>query len=847
MVVRFTCLFLLLNFSMLKAQVVVNEFSASNLASYIDNYTKAEDWIELYNTSDSEVNLEGWYLSDNDAKPTKWSFPTGVKISAHDYLVVFASGRDEFKNGKVHTDFKLNQTEQKDYVILSKPDKSLVDKIKLPITQVEQSVCRSMDGGAAWVYSRIATPGANNQSTEGYQFSAYSAKPQVTVTSGNFDNTVVVRLLNSFPDNVKVRYTLNGYAPSQTSALFPDSIEIAATTVLKLIAFDDDTTIFHSFCEFNTYFINEEFSVPVFSVAADKLTDMAEGEKELRPVGSIEYFDKSRTRKSIGYGELNSHGQDSWVLNQRSLDWITRDEMGYSAAIYQPIFDLSEREEFQRFIFRASGDDNYPAINDGAHEGSTHLRDEYVHTLAKEGNMSLDVRTPQRCIVFLNGQYWGVYAVRERPDDHDYTDFYYKQDKYDLQYLATWGGSWAEYGEGKAFSDWTKIRNFVLQKDMSIDSNYVKVDAAIDLVSLSDYFIMNLNVVASDWLNYNTGWWRGLNEKGTHKKWGYTLWDNDATFDYYINYSGVPDISPYAEPCDINQIATFINNFFNGNDLGKHEKILLRLLDQNADFRQLYYSRYADLMNTVFSCDNMISTLDRMIADIEPDMPRHVERWGGNMTEWHKNLKRLKDFIEIRCTKLADNLAECYEPENSYLLTIMTDPPDVGEIKLNTLNHTSLPWSGTYYDNMNQLISTKRTNDAYEFSHWSSKGSKITIADSSLLSTKIELFGRDTLVANYKSPLSAQGIDKNAITAIYPNPTNSILNVKLQNSGIEKELSYSILNVSGRTVLSKKLDLIPNGNNFTISLSELDIAEGVYFLKITSNQRSSINKFTFIK
>ena len=144
---------------------------------------------------------------------------------------------------------------------------------------------------------------------------------------------------------------------------------------------------------------------------------------------------------------------------------------------------------------------------------------------------------------------------------------------------------------------------------MAIDSNYVKVEEAIDLVSLSDYFIMNLNVVASDWLNYNTGWWRGLNEKGTHKKWGYTLWDNDATFDYYINYSGVPDISPYAEPCDINQIATFINNFFNGNDLGKHEKILLRLLDQNADFRQLYYSRYADLMNTVFSCDNMISTL----------------------------------------------------------------------------------------------------------------------------------------------------------------------------------------------------------------------------------------------
>ena len=55
MIVRFTCLFLLLHFSMLQAQVVVNEFSASNLASYLDNYEKAEDWIELYNTSYSEV------------------------------------------------------------------------------------------------------------------------------------------------------------------------------------------------------------------------------------------------------------------------------------------------------------------------------------------------------------------------------------------------------------------------------------------------------------------------------------------------------------------------------------------------------------------------------------------------------------------------------------------------------------------------------------------------------------------------------------------------------------------------------------------------------------------------
>jgi uncharacterized membrane protein len=97
----------------------------------------------------------------------------------------------------------------------------IVDKIKLPITQVEQSVCR-FDGWRRSIGSIAESlrPDANNQSTEGYQFKVlYSAKPQVTVTSGNFDNTVVVRLLNSFPDNVKVRYTLNGYAPSQTFSI----------------------------------------------------------------------------------------------------------------------------------------------------------------------------------------------------------------------------------------------------------------------------------------------------------------------------------------------------------------------------------------------------------------------------------------------------------------------------------------------------------------------------------------------------------------------------------------------------------------------------------------------------
>ena len=79
--------FIVLIAPMANAQVVVNEFSAANLNQFTDNYQNYEDWIELYNTSGSSVNIGGWFLSDNDNKPDKWEIPAGTMIGANDYMV----------------------------------------------------------------------------------------------------------------------------------------------------------------------------------------------------------------------------------------------------------------------------------------------------------------------------------------------------------------------------------------------------------------------------------------------------------------------------------------------------------------------------------------------------------------------------------------------------------------------------------------------------------------------------------------------------------------------------------------------------------------------------------------
>ncbi|MGB1217550.1 MAG: CotH kinase family protein, partial [Saprospiraceae bacterium] len=378
---------------------------------------------------------------------------------------------------------------------------------------------------------------------------------------GFYTGTQTITITNNEPNSV-LRYTTNGDNPTAASPIYSSPITVSITTVVKAQAFSNDASILPGKMDFNTYFINEDFTLAVFSVAADEVINLANGDGVLIPIGSLEYFNTDKEREATSYGSLNRHGQDSWVLDHRSIDWISRDEMGYSKAVNAELFSYSDRDEYQKFMFRNSGDDNYPAINDGDHEGSTHIRDEFIHQLAQDGGMKLDVRAVERVILFLNGEYWGVYGMRERPVDHDYTKEYYDQGKYDIQYLSTWGNTEIEYGGQQAQDDWANLRNFILNNDMSVDANYQIAEDSINLTSMIDYFLVNLNVVASDWLNYNTGWWRGRDLDGDHKKWGYILWDLDASFDYYINYSGVPDISPNAEPCDLEEIGDFMDDFF---------------------------------------------------------------------------------------------------------------------------------------------------------------------------------------------------------------------------------------------------------------------------------------------
>jgi hypothetical protein len=98
----------------------ITEFMAENREVLTDEDLEFSDWIEIGNTSDQAINLHGWFLTDDPRALTRWSFPE-TNLSAGDFLLVFASGKDRREPGApLHTNFRLSRTGE--FLALVEPD-----------------------------------------------------------------------------------------------------------------------------------------------------------------------------------------------------------------------------------------------------------------------------------------------------------------------------------------------------------------------------------------------------------------------------------------------------------------------------------------------------------------------------------------------------------------------------------------------------------------------------------------------------------------------------------------------------------------------------------------------------
>lgn len=714
--------------STLWSQVVINEYCGANVNVNTDNFGDNSDWVELYNTGATAVNLGGYWMSDKLNNIQKWQVPP-INLAPGGRVIIWCTSRN-ITTGPYHTNFGLTQSEGSDYVILADAAGTILDSTKVRRCFQNHSRGRTPDGANTWGIFTTPTPNAANGPSV-----VYAEKPDMSISGGMYPGAQTVSLSVSDP-SLTIRYTTNGSTPTAASPAYAAPIPINATTVLRARAFSANPGVLPSFVETHTYFINVTHTTPVISVWGDQVLTLLNG-TQIEPEMGMEYYLANGTFIEKVYGNANEHGNDSWAYNQRGFDFIVRDKMGYASEIDHQIFAVRSRDKFDRVIMKPAANDNY-----NEEPGSAHVRDAYVHTLSIVGGLDLDVRTSESCVLYVNGAYWGVYEIREKVDDKDFIETYYGIPEQDIQFLKTWGATWSEYGGGAAQTDWNNLRTFIMNNNMGNAANFATVDAQLNWRSLVDYFCINSYTVCTDWLNWNTAWWRGLNTApgSPREKWSYALWDMDATFGHYINYTGVPDATPNADPCNAESLP----------DPGGqgHALILTKLIEENDQVYQYYVSRYIDLGNTTFSCANMLAKLDSMIAVIAPEMPGQIARWGGTVPGWQANVQTLRNFIQARCVAIEDGMVDCYDVSGPYNTVFTVDPLPGGTLQVNSLTPSSYPYSGTYYGGIDILLKAY-SNPGYSFDYWESiEGDTINpnINDSS---ATIRIEGPDTIIAHF--------------------------------------------------------------------------------------------------
>lgn len=226
--------------------VVINEIMASNLSTIMDKRQQFSDWVELYNITDKEIDLSGYGISDDLARPSKYIIPDGVKIAAHGYLLIFCSGEAGLIDGELHAPFSLRAYEEA--FLISDPQNRVLDSVSFSRMGADVSYARTVDGTGEFENSNTPTPGFPNTQEGFEQFSKLSFFPTtglyISELSGSNSSYLAVsseyydwiELYNNTGQTINLGgYSLSDSANNPAKWVFPE-VEIKHGEYLTVLA-----------------------------------------------------------------------------------------------------------------------------------------------------------------------------------------------------------------------------------------------------------------------------------------------------------------------------------------------------------------------------------------------------------------------------------------------------------------------------------------------------------------------------------------------------------------------------------------------------------------------------------
>jgi len=761
----------------------VNEIMSSNGQTIADEDGDFEDWIELFNAGDTLINLQGYGLSDNANRPLKWVFPN-ISIASGEFLLIWASGKDRTIPGhSLHTNFSISAAGEP--ILISRPDGVVIDQVDPIAIPRDISYGRFRDGEDALYFFQNPSPGQSNLNPGVSDFLSDLSINIDTLSSGLY----TLELNHSDPE-AHIFYTLNGEDPLENGILYQEPFPIQARsadslmfipsvpevisinnygwipptppfpggTTLRAIATKENhlpseiytQTFLDTVLNFPTLLINIEnndffdhergiyvpgkiyeelgfnWENPWGAPNANYYLEGIESEREA--FVQFLYPDSPPFSRKLG---VRIHGSGSRAMPQKSLRFYARSSNGGDRIHFDAFRD--GQTGYRRLIARNSGQDGI--IN------PTLFRDAVIHrSLAY---LNLDIQKSQPIMTFLNGEFWGLYNLRERIDPY-YFEHKYGIPNEEIQMLDFD----ANILHGSA-ENYIEIRDFILSNDLSDTAHYSFVHRFFDVDNYIDYNIAQIFFGNFDWPGNNLEYWRrdiafdSTLSAGLDGRWRWIIKDLDFGLGLNPDQGYEYDMMKHTTEAE-------------GPDWPNppSSTALFRNMLESLVFKQQFLSRFCDLMNTGFQSNRLNQFIDQYAETIAPFVDHHINRWNRptDRTEWLYNISRLKGYTINRPSHQLQHLQEYFQLQNPIEVEIDVYPSaENGVVKINSVilqpgqegtEYLSFPWKGKYFKESGLRLEAL-PQQGHQFSHWE--------CDSKVYSERVLYFETDSIPLQVKA------------------------------------------------------------------------------------------------
>ncbi len=371
----------------------------------------------------------------------------------------------------------------------------------------------------------------------------------------------------------------------------------------------------------------------------------------------------------VGFAQvagLRIRGDGPESLPKKSFWLYFRQEYGRGKLDY-PLFGEGDVRSFDRLVLDAGGSQADKSLRWTLMESEiTAQLTRDVGGIAPQG---------QYVVLFINGQPWGLYNLRER------LDRFFLRDQLNIDDADVIENKKAQSGD---LDHWNALYEFVDKNSLADPNNFAFVKAQIDLQNFTDYALVQMFAAHDDWPQSNAARGRARIPGG---RWFWMSWD--ATRGYgATGHTG------------FNAVEWAMHSYA----LSPHEggaaiqsTLLLRRLLENNDYRTTFIARAADLLNTTLSAESVTAHMDHLATSLASDMHFEQDRWPG-VWDWPANVLDMRAWTSARPEQMRQELRRAFDLRGTVTLEFVPPSAGRGYVTINGLFVRQLPWRGIYFE-----------------------------------------------------------------------------------------------------------------------------------------------------